>query len=277
MLHLEKFIVSLEAERGYSNHTITAYKSDITQFFNKIHKKESLVTRDDVLKYISLLNKEGYTSKSISRKLTAVKEYYKYLTVISDGKINNPTVLIKSPKLPIKVPVYLEESEIEQMMELTKDNPRKHLIISLLYYTGLRVSELCNLRAKDVSENSLNVLGKGNKQRVLPTPAKLKDAISSLKKTLREDDYLFRSHTSSKKGITRDGVYKLIQEVGSKCGINKEKLHPHALRHSTATSMLNKGVDIRVIQEVLGHSNLSTTAIYASVSMNNKINAINVL
>lgn len=277
MLHLEKFIVSLEAERGYSNHTITAYKSDITQFFNKIHKKESLVVRDDVLKYISLLNKEGYTSKSISRKLTAVKEYYKYLTVISEGKINNPTVLIKSPKLPIKVPVYLEESEIEQMMELTKDNPRKHLIISLLYYTGLRVSELCNLKAKDVSESSLNVLGKGNKQRVLPTPTKLKDAISSLKKTLREDDYLFRSHISSKKGITRDGVYKLIQEVGSKCGINKEKLHPHALRHSTATSMLNKGVDIRVIQEVLGHSNLSTTAIYASVSMNNKINAINVL
>lgn len=277
MLHLEKFIVSLEVERGYSNNTVTAYKTDITQFFDKVNKKESLVTRDDVLKYISLLNKEGYTSKSISRKLTAVKEYYKYLTVISDGKINNPTVLIKSPKLPIKVPVYLEESEIEQMMELTKDNPRKHLIISLLYYTGLRVSELCNLKAKDVSESSLNVLGKGNKQRVLPTPTKLKDAISSLKKTLREDDYLFRSHISSKKGITRDGVYKLIQEVGSKCGINKEKLHPHALRHSTATSMLNKGVDIRVIQEVLGHSNLSTTAIYASVSMNNKINAINVL
>lgn len=277
MLHLEKFIVSLEVERGYSNNTITAYKTDITQFFDKVNKKESLVVRDDVLKYISLLNKEGYTSKSISRKLTAVKEYYKYLTVISDGKINNPTVLIKSPKLPTKVPVYLEESEIEQMMELTKDNPRKHLIISLLYYTGLRVSELCNLRAKDVSESSLNVLGKGNKQRVLPTPTKLKDAISSLKKTLREDDYLFRSHISSKKGITRDGVYKLIQEVGSKCGINKEKLHPHALRHSTATSMLNKGVDIRVIQEVLGHSNLSTTAIYASVSMNNKINAINVL
>lgn len=277
MLHLEKFIVSLEVERGYSNNTITAYKTDITQFFDKVNKKESLVVRDDVLKYISLLNKEGYTSKSISRKLTAVKEYYKYLTVISDGKINNPTVLIKSPKLPTKVPVYLEESEIEQMMELTKDNPRKHLIISLLYYTGLRVSELCNLRAKDVSESSLNVLGKGNKQRVLPTPIKLKDAISSLKKTLREDDYLFRSHISSKKGITRDGVYKLIQEVGSKCGINKEKLHPHALRHSTATSMLNKGVDIRVIQEVLGHSNLSTTAIYASVSMNNKINAINVL
>jgi integrase/recombinase XerD len=277
MLHLEKFIVSLEVERGYSNNTITAYKTDIAQFFDKVNKKESLVVRDDVLKYISLLNKEGYTSKSISRKLTAVKEYYKYLTVISDGKINNPTVLIKSPKLPTKVPVYLEESEIEQMMELTKDNPRKHLIISLLYYTGLRVSELCNLRAKDVSESSLNVLGKGNKQRVLPTPTKLKDAISSLKKTLREDDYLFRSHISSKKGITRDGVYKLIQEVGSKCGINKEKLHPHALRHSTATSMLNKGVDIRVIQEVLGHSNLSTTAIYASVSMNNKINAINVL
>ena len=277
MLHLEKFIVSLEVERGYSNNTVTAYKTDITQFFDKVNKKESLVTRDDVLKYISLLNKEGYTSKSISRKLTAVKEYYKYLTVISDGKINNPTVLIKSPKLPTKVPVYLEESEIEQMMELTKDNPRKHLIISLLYYTGLRVSELCNLKAKDVSESSLNVLGKGNKQRVLPTPTKLKDAISSLKKTLREDDYLFRSHISSKKGITRDGVYKLIQEVGSKCGINKEKLHPHALRHSTATSMLNKGVDIRVIQEVLGHSNLSTTAIYASVSMNNKINAINVL
>ena len=277
MLHLEKFIVSLEVERGYSNNTVTAYKTDITQFFDKVNKKESLVVRDDVLKYISLLNKEGYTSKSISRKLTAVKEYYKYLTVISDGKINNPTVLIKSPKLPIKVPVYLEESEIEQMMELTKDNPRKHLIISLLYYTGLRVSELCNLKAKDVSESSLNVLGKGNKQRVLPTPTKLKDAISSLKKTLREDDYLFRSHISSKKGITRDGVYKLIQEVGSKCGINKEKLHPHALRHSTATSMLNKGVDIRVIQEVLGHSNLSTTAIYASVSMNNKINAINVL
>lgn len=277
MLHLDKFIVSLEVERGYSSNTITAYKTDIAQFFDKVNKKESLVVRDDVLKYIALLNKEGYTSKSISRKLTSVKEYYKYLTVISDGKINNPTVLIKSPKLPIKVPVYLEESEIEQMMELTKDNPRKHLIISLLYYTGLRVSELCNLRAKDVSESSLNVLGKGNKQRVLPTPTKLKDAISSLKKTLRDDDYLFRSHISSKKGITRDGVYKLIQEVGSKCGINKEKLHPHALRHSTATSMLNKGVDIRVIQEVLGHSNLSTTAIYASVSMNNKINAINVL
>lgn len=277
MLHLDRFIVSLEAERGYSKHTITAYKSDITQFFNKIHKKESLVTRDDVLKYLTVLNKEGYTPKSISRKLTSVKEYYKYLTVITNGKINNPTVLVKSPKQAVKLPVYLEEAEIENMMEITKDNPRKHLIISLLYYTGLRVSELCHLKAKDVSVSSLNVLGKGNKQRVLPTPTKLKDALCSLKNELNDDDYLFRSHISSKKPITRDGVYKLIQEVGGKCGIAKEKLHPHAIRHTTATNMLNKGVDIRVIQEVLGHSNLSTTAIYASVSMNNKINAISVL
>ncbi|MBW1667353.1 MAG: site-specific tyrosine recombinase XerD [Deltaproteobacteria bacterium] len=274
----EHFMHYLRVEKGLADNTIDSYGRDLARYleFLETRKKGSplKVSQDDILDYLFTLN--GVLSpRSIARNISTIKGFYRFL--VSEGKLEkNPTRLLNSPKLPLRLPGVLTTEEVEELLcqpdSATPRGKRDKAMLELLYATGLRVSELVRLKVSNINLEAgyVRTIGKGSKERMVPVGTKameaLKDYLASgrrlfLKK--RSSPYLFLSARG--KPLTRQGFWKIIKRYGAKAGIDKV-ITPHSLRHSFASHLLEFGADLRSVQVMLGHVDISTTQIYTHVT-----------
>ena len=271
----------LEVERGYSEYTLLNYMNDINDFItcldNKKYKGICNCTVNIARFYIMELTKDGLKPTSISRKLSSLRGLYRFM--VREGYVeNNVFNEVTSPKKGKLLPKQLYADEIEAMFDSinckTIIGKRNYCILEMLYDTGMRVSELCNLELSDIdySLNYIKVFGKGKKERIIPMIESLKSAIYDyvafsrnelLTKSKERTNKLFLNHRGTP--LTTRGVRVVLDEITNDTS-EKIKVHPHMIRHSFATHLLNGGADLRSVQSLLGHVNLSTTQIYTHIS-----------
>ena len=276
---INKFIEYLEYEKGYSKKTIISYENDLELFNNflKENKIENINNIDYsvIRKYLSHLHDNNYEASSISRKISALRTFFKYSLKEKIIK-NNPMTLISNPKKEKKLPKYLNYEEMERLLNSIDlkelEGIRDKLIIELLYSTGIRVSELVNIKIKDIKikEQQINILGKGNKERIVLFGNKAQELIKLYLNAHKElfkgniyNSYLLINNKG--KQLTTNKVELIVKQVLRKSAL-KLNISPHTLRHTFATHMLDSGADLKSVQELLGHENLKTTAIYTHVS-----------
>ena len=260
----------LELERNYSNNTSLSYVKDVTLFSDFIKKDLLLVDKKDIEKYIRSLNK---SSKTISHVISSLKSFYNYYMRM--GNINsNPTDEIDRPKIEKKIPEFLTLEEISSLLNFKVNNEfeaRNKAILELLYSSGLRISELTSLELSniDLDECLVRVMGKGSKEIIVPLGdyaiEALKEYIYFYRPMLNKNNssYIFLNNRGGV--LSRQFIFKVIKEECIKKGIRKN-VSPHTLRHTFATHLLKNGADLRIIQELLGHENLSTTQIYTHLT-----------
>jgi len=263
------FLAYLGSEKGLSPHTLAAYGRDLRSYAKYSQgKKTEEVIADQIIEYFQTLKNKGIASSSLCRALVAIKVFFRFLKrekIIS----TNPTVFLESPKMWQLIPEVLTIEEVGQFLEMpaleTAIGARDKAIFMVMYASGLRVSELCGLNLGDVSDDQVRVRGKGNKERVIPIASAAVAAVDFYLTQVRTegDGPLFLS--SRGKRMDRVAVWERVKFYGKKAGITKE-ISPHTLRHSFATHLLENGADLRVIQEMLGHSNIGTTDRYTHVS-----------
>lgn len=274
--HISDFINYLTIEKNYSKHTIQNYESDLELYISYFHNKDILnINKQDIREYLKYLDELNYKTSSISRMLSSLRSFYNYLLRNQDVT-TNPFKNIKNPKKEKKLPNFIKYEELEKILKTChKDDPlgiRNQLIIELFYSTGIRISELINIKVQDIdfSNNIIKVLGKGDKERIVYFGSY---ALKSINKYLNESrdillkgkqsKYLFLNHLGNH--LTDRGVRDIMERVIKESTV-KNKISPHTLRHTFATHMLNEGADLKTVQELLGHSSLSTTGIYTHVS-----------
>ena len=288
---IRSFIESLSYEKGYSTNTCRAYLHDLKEFTTFIHERQNLeeknkenienfrvdqVDRLLIRGYLGFLHKKNKKS-TIARKLSAVRSFFKYL--IKHGVIlDNPLDLILTPKQKKMVPTYPPVDDIFRLIDSVKTDTllglRNRAILETLYSSGIRVSELAgmNIFEVDFSKCVIRVLGKGNKERIVPIGNKALDSIQAYRKRLQvelgvEVDENIPLFLNNKKGrLTTRSIARIIEKTAKQCGI-LIPVSPHALRHTFATHMLDAGADLRVVQELLGHKSLATTQKYTHVSI----------
>ena len=272
---ITEFLRYLLIDKGYSENTIESYKRDLNKFL-EYNKNTSIdnISNEDLKKYIKYLNDNGLNEKSIARNISSLKSFYKFL-VISKYISSNTSDSLYLPKIKKSLPSTLTEEEVMSLLDIDlTDNfsYRNKAMLELLYATGLRVSELINLKLQDIdfSQDIIRTFGKGSKERIIPIGDYAKEYLekyiyeyrsSMLKKD--NNEYIFLNNHG--KQMTRQGFFKIIKKIAKEKGINKE-LSPHTLRHSFASHLLKYGADLRTIQELLGHSDISTTQIYTHIT-----------
>ncbi len=272
---IEDFLRYLLIDKNYSNNTIESYKEDLLKFSEFFNNKDiSSIDIDDLKRYVKYLNNQELNELSISRNISCIKSFYKYLNI---EKIieNNPSNSLFLPKVRKKLPNTLSEEEVDLLLDIKLTDMfsyRNKAMLEVLYATGLRVSELVNLKMENIDFESdiIRTYGKGNKERVIPIGEYAK---IYLEKYLNEYRYQMLKHGNNEyvflnnhgKNMTRQGFFKIIKQIANDAGIKKE-ISPHILRHSFASHLLKHGADLRTIQELLGHSNVSTTQIYTHIS-----------
>jgi integrase/recombinase XerD len=271
----ESFLMYLKIDLKYSKNTIFSYENDLDKFASFLKGKSFLnVTKEDIKNYFKVFKN---SSKTLAHNLSVLKAFYNFLIIEKKVKIN-PALAIAYPKLPKSLPNVLTYKDVDKLLDIdVKDmyGVRNKVMLELLYATGLRVSELLNLKVHDVNinENVLKTFGKGNKERIVPfgeiAEKYLKIYLNDYRNLFIKDesDYLFLS--KNKRPMTRQGFFKIIKKLCTEKGI-KADVSPHTLRHSFATHLLNGGADLRVIQELLGHASISTTEIYTHLSSDKK-------
>lgn len=267
--YIEKYIDYLKYERKLSENTILSYQNDLNKF-NLFFKNNLLyLNYQNIQDYLA--NIKELNTRTIAHTLTVINSFYNFL--LEEKLIKeNPCTNISSPKLNHKLPNYLTEEEIDNLLNINLFTPydyRNKAMLELLYATGLRISELVSLTLSDIDlENSfLRIFGKGKKERIVPIS---NVALKHLNIYLKEYRPVILNNTSSnyifisnaKKNITRQGFFKILKNECERAGIEKN-VSPHVLRHSFATHLLKHGADLRIIQELLGHEDISTTQIYA--------------
>lgn len=263
------------SNKDYSKETIRGYQEDLLDFllFSK-NKKVNDITYPFIREYLSYLYNQKYTSRTISRHISALKSFFKYL--MQEGIIqNNPMTLVSNPKLDKKLPNYVNYQDLETLLSIPdrqdKLGLRNALILELLYSTGVRVSELVGIKLQDIDFHNerILVLGKGNKERYVLFGDKCKELLKLYLKESRP--ILLKKATDilllNKNGtpLTDRGVRLIIDNIVNESAL-KLNVTPHTLRHTFATHLLNEGADLRMVQELLGHSNIATTGIYTHVS-----------
>lgn len=276
-IRLEHFLDMMIAEKGAARNTVAAYRRDINQFLNFFKKDCSLADEKDIANFMRQLSAKGMAVKTLARKLSAIKEFYKFL--FSENEIkDNPAAAVLAPKLNKSLPKFLTLKEIKMLLEeADKQQNYPHIrlktMLILMYACGLRVSELVALpeNALSFEKKQILVLGKGSKERMLPVAD---TALQALAQYLpwremylcgRKSLWMFPSHTALCGHITRDNFFKNLKNLAVKAGIPPAKISPHVLRHSFATHLLNKKVDLRSVQKLLGHEDISTTQIYTHI------------
>lgn len=273
--YIEEYLNKLEYEKNYSSNTIIAYKENLLEFLEFLdNNKIKNCDYDDIRKYLKNLFDKNYSNSSICRQISCLRGFFKYM--YSNNYIeNNPMTLITNPKSNKRLPKFLYYEDLEKILNTPniKDyiELRNLLILELLYSTGVRVNELVNIKVTDIDFNSrkIKILGKGNKERyvLFGTPClnlinKYMN-VSRKKLDLKKSDYLLLSKTGKK--INSREVRSIINKEVEISGL-KIKISPHTFRHTYATHMLNEGADLRTVQELLGHENLSTTTIYTHLT-----------
>lgn len=275
---LEGFITYLHNVKKKSENTVLSYNRDLAKFLkylraNKITSFDKVEDKD-LEKYIKELNDNGFKSATISRNIASLKAFFHYLN--NEGVCSNdPTKSLKSPKIEKKIPEILTTDEVFALLEQPAGDTPKEIrdkaMLELLYATGIRVSELISLEASDVNlQMSSIVCHDGSKSRTIPYGKKAKDALARYLEGARdaivdnkESTILFANCSGQK--MSRQGFWKLIKHYAKKAGIEAD-ITPHTLRHSFAAHLVENGADLRSVQEMLGHSDISTTQIYANMS-----------
>ncbi len=275
---LDGFITYLHNVKKKSENTVLSYNRDLTKFIkylrtNKITSLDK-VEEKDLEKYIKELNDNGFKSATVSRNIASLKAFFHYLN--NEGVLSNdPTKSLKSPKIEKKIPEILTTDEVFALLEQPSgDSPkeiRDKAMLELLYATGIRVSELINLEVSDVNLKTSSILCRdGSKSRTIPYGKKAKDALTRYLEGAREaivdnkESTILFANCSGQK-MSRQGFWKLIKHYAKKAGIESD-ITPHTLRHSFAAHLVENGADLRSVQEMLGHSDISTTQIYANMS-----------
>ncbi len=284
--YLEKFLKFISLQKNYSAHTLKAYSSDLSQYLEymkSISGDEDFKIRDfsqaGIRDYLYILSNSGLTRRSIARKLASIKSFGKFL--VKEAIVEkNPSSDIKTPKIEKKEPVFMSRKEIDMVMEapvLEKSmfSYRDHAVLEVFYSTGMRLSELhgLDIDSIDFHEGVVRVIGKGEKERIVPVGRKALEAVNRylplrriclLDKSNIDEKALFISNMGRRfaKRSIQHSVSKHLKMISE-----KEHLSPHVLRHTFATHMLDNGADLRAVQELLGHASLNTTQIYTHVSM----------
>lgn len=277
---VEDYLRYSQIERGLSANTITSYRQDLTAFINFL-KKENLKTWPtkalDIDAFLAQQRDLNKATSSISRLISSLRKFYQWLVRQNNQKIN-PMLEIDSPKKRRSLPVALTVDEINHLLEQPNTNKklglRDRALLETLYATGIRVSELINLKFNDLHEELklIKVFGKGSKERLIPISEVALSWIDSYKEKVRDPlilkvgkncDFIFLNSRGT--ALTRQAVWQIIKKYCNMAGIQKN-VTPHTLRHTFATHLLENGADLRVVQEILGHSDISTTQIYTNLS-----------
>jgi len=267
------FILYCEKEKHFSEHTLRAYRADLESFYDylRVHRVNK-IDRTVVSQYLGFLLKHGMDSRSVARKLSSLKSYFKYLKR-TEVIAKNPAAGIRTPKIKKHLPGFLTYEQVEHALNIV--SPRDRAIMEVLYSCGLRAQELVSLRIADIDLNrdEIRVKGKGGKERIVPLGRLAKHAVLDYMKvrtsSTRSEN---RAHTTPELFLNYRGgclstrslqliVKKYLKRVADAAGTN-----PHILRHSFATHLLENGADLRVVQELLGHSSLSTVQIYTHLT-----------
>jgi integrase/recombinase XerD len=274
---LSSFLSYLRVEKGLSDNTIQAYRRDMEKFVAFAAKrglKVTDVTRSDVTDFLATLYRARLDSRSVARHLVTIRHFFRFH--LAEGTVNeDPAATIESPKFRQSLPDFLSLAEVDRLLQQPDMNDiiglRDKAMIELMYSTGLRVSELCGLQVSDLSidPGCLRCIGKGNKERLVPVG---KQAIDVVQKYARESrPKLLHDKTSPSLFVNQQGrplnriaFWKILRDYGAKAHLRKS-LTPHMLRHSFATHLLDRGADLRSVQMMLGHSDISTTQIYTHV------------
>lgn len=276
---MQSFLTHQRVEKGLAENSIQAYRRDLNRFVRWVEqqgKTLAQLTRDDIVDFLGSLYRARLDSRSVARYLATLRGFFRF--ALAEGAVRtDPTQNLESPKVWKKLPGFLSLEEVERLLAAPDPSTvlglRDKAMLELLYGTGLRVSELINLRVADIERNAgyLRCLGKGNKERLVPIG---RPALAALEMYLREGrpklmraggplpPWLFLSRSGRK--LTRVAFWKTLRRYGRMAGI-RSKFSPHTLRHSFATHMLERGADLRSVQMMLGHADISTTQIYTHV------------
>ena len=271
--HIAEYIEYLEVERGLSSNTILAYRSDLYSLSDFLSNAK-IETYSDIQRihlnlYIKSLYDKKYTPRSITREIASIKGFFKWLS-INEYIEHNPALAIEQPRLPKRLPKVLSMKEISELLQMNMST-LDTAVLELLYAAGLRVSELSDILLNNIDLNSkyIRCTGKGSKERIVPIGNK---AVQAIKNYLKDRDYIVKKYSITSrflfikengKKLSRQDVYVFINSIGK--NINKD-ISPHTIRHSFATHLLENGADLRVVQELLGHSDVSTTQLYTHIS-----------
>jgi integrase/recombinase XerD len=271
------FLNYLRVEKGLSDNTIQAYRRDMAKFAAFAGERKVGVTelrREHVVDFLATLYRRNLDSRSVARHLVTIRHFFRFLLL--EGTIeSDPAANIESPKFRQSLPEFLSVDEVDRLLRQPDKNDvvgiRDRAMIELMYSTGLRVSELCGLRVSDLQmePGCLRCIGKGNKERLVPVGKRALEAVRGYLREARHafsrgvaSPYLFLNQKGHK--LNRIAFWKILGEYGRKAGLRKS-LTPHMLRHSFATHLLDRGADLRSVQMMLGHSDISTTQIYTHV------------
>lgn len=276
---IEEYLKFIQIEKGLSENTIGAYRRDLKKYQLYMQEQKiahiDFIDRQTIQECLGSLIDQGASAKSIARFISTIRSFHQF-ALREKYAAKDPTVLIETPKYEKKLPDVLDVEEVIQLLEtpdLTKNNGyRDRTILELLYATGMRVTELIQIEIDDVNliMGFVKVFGKGNKERIIPLGDTVIEYLDTYINTVRPQllkktvtNVLFLNLHG--RPLTRQGIWKLIKQYGLRANINKS-LTPHTLRHSFATHLLENGADLRAVQEMLGHSDISTTQLYTHVS-----------
>ena len=300
-IYIENFLNNLLAEKGSAKNTIISYKKDLEELFDflKDIKIEEITTKD-LKKYLEFLYKNDVATSTMARHISSIKQFFNFLQ-LENIITENPASLLDHPKIQANIPEILTEKEIEKLLDTAKKDKSNYGIqlytmLELLYATGLRISELVEMKISDIQkkyrsdglytiDDFLIINGKGNKERLIPINKTAKDALIkyiNLRESLlngKKSEWLWTTMATFSKDkkdtkvifkkdnhIARQIFALNLKQLAIESNINPEKVHPHILRHSFATHILQRGADLRVVQELLGHSDISTTQIYTHIA-----------
>lgn len=273
--YINDFIDYLRIDKKYSENTIKTYSHNLS-IFSKYFKNKNTqnIKYEDISGYLKYLYDQNLESKSISNNISTLKSFYKFLMLFKELRVN-PLSEVVMPKVKKSLPKTLSYEDVDNLLNININNYydyRNKAILELMYSCGLRASELCNLFIHDVNleESCVRIFGKGSKERIIPIGDFASSAITNYLEKARpwlskgkRNDYLFLNNHGEK--MTRQALFKMIKKLAFEKNI-KTDFSPHTLRHSFATHLLENGADLRSIQELLGHSSISTTQIYTAVS-----------
>jgi len=285
--YIKKYLYYLSSERNYSPHTVSAYEGDLNQFYEFLKRhfsgmpfKVANIDQVTIRLFLGDLLEDGRSKSSVARKLVVVRSFLKYLVKLNVIK-HNAGLNVVSPRLPKKLPYFLDEASVERMMAIpdcsVMEGLRDRAILELLYSTGIRLAELIqlNLDQVDFINDTIKIFGKGRKHRIVPIGRKAREAIKQYLKERDKQLYVITKEEDRKalflsargKRMYPKGVFRIVNKYISTVS-EIEKKSPHVLRHTFATHLLNRGADLRAVKELLGHESLSTTQLYTHVTVN---------
>lgn len=275
---LDQFLEMLAAEKGHAKNSLQAYSRDLCHFSEITGLPFMKIGADDIRAYLEWLHKEGMKSGTVARRLSAIRQFYLFL--FRDGmRSDNPAANIESPRLEQKLPKVLREADVDRLLDTAEqlanagkfEGLRLHALVETLYATGLRVSELVALPRRSIGPDTIMIMvkGKGGRERMVPLGGKARSALLAFLSARdegndRSSPFLFPSR--GKEGhITRRRVGQMMKDLAVAAGVMPSAVSPHKLRHAFATHLLAHGADLRSVQQMLGHADISTTQIYTHV------------